>query len=249
MAGAFTFSGTDMSAYGLTVTDHNPEDYSIAVNTIQTKNQAYISGEYMPPRPLRLEVVIQGSSISDLKTKLSNIVSVLATGTEEYLVLDDDTTKRFKARFVGKSKLEKWGNTNWEGTLTFTCPDPRAYSTSETSSNHTIDADPKTVTETVGGNEITLPVWTLTAGETLTDVTIILKNNTTNEEITWEGSLASTDELEIDSQYWTVKKNGTESMATVSGKFPRLTPGSNSITVTALSTTGSLNITYRAAYL
>jgi predicted phage tail component-like protein len=247
MAGAFTFNGIDMSAYGLTVTDHNAEDYSRAVNTIQTKGRAYISGEYMPARPLRLEVVIQGSSISDLKSKLDSIVAILSS--DGYLILDDDTTKHFNAHFVGKSKLEKWGNTNWEGTLEFICPDPLVYSTTETSSDHTINADPKTVTETAGGNTITKPVWTLTAGETLTDVTISLKNNTTNEEITWEGSLASTDELEIDSQYWTVKKNGTESMATVSGKFPRLTPGSNSITVTALSTTGSLNITYRAAYL
>jgi predicted phage tail component-like protein len=251
MAEAFTFNGTDMSAYGLTVTDNNADDYSDNVEIIQTKNQGYVSGEYMPPRPLDLVSVVQGTSIADLKTKLRNIVSVLRTGTEENLILDDDTSKLYKARFKGKSKLDKWGNTIWQGTLSFICPDPLAYSTTETSSDFNIDADPDTVIETVGGNAITRPVWTLTAGETLTDVTIILKNNTTNEEISWEGSLASTDTLEIDSALWTVKKNGALSMSGVdpSGKFPRLAVGINSITVTGLSTTGTLNITYRDAFI
>ena len=122
-----------------------------------------------------------------------------------------------------------------------------AYSTTETSSDFNIDADPDTIVETVGGTAITKPVWTLTAGETLTDVTIKLENVTTDEELQWTGSLVDEDELEIDSQYWTVKKNGTVDM-NITGEFPRLIAGSNLIKVTGLSTTGTLNITYRDSY-
>jgi phage-related protein len=100
----------------------------------------------------------------------------------------------------------------------------------------------------VGGTAITLPVWTLTAGETLSDVTIKLENVTTGEELQWTGSLVDEDELEIDCKYWTVKKNGTADM-NITGEFPRLAVGANSIKVTGLSTTGTLNITYRDAYL
>lgn len=251
MAGAFTFNGIDMSAYGLTVTDNNASGYEDSLEIIQTKSQGYISGEYMPARSLILDVFIQGTSIADLKTKLDDIVAVLRTGTEENLVLDDDPTKLFSAHYKGKQKQSSVGLKNWQGTLSFLCPDPLAYSTTETSSNYDIDADPKTITETVGGTAITKPVWTLTAGETLTDVTISLKNYSTDEELTWTGSLATGDELEIDSATQYVKKNGTIDMAAVdpSKKFPRLAVGVNSITVTGFSTTGTLNITYRDAYI
>lgn len=248
MAGAFTYNGIDMSAYSLTVTGHNAEDYSEVIETIQTKNRSYISGEYMPPRSLLLDVVIYGTSIADLKTKLDNVVKVLRTGAESRLVLDGDPSRLYKARFKGKSKRELWGNINWTGTLEFACPDPLAYSTAETSSDFNIDADPKIVTETVGGTTFTRPIWTLTAGETLTDVTIKLENQITGEELQWTGSLNSADTLEIDCRYWTVKKNGASSM-TISGSFPRLAVGANPIKVTGLSTTGSLNIRYRTAYI
>lgn len=81
-------------------------------------------------------------------------------------------------------------------------------------------------------------------------ITLIkLENTDTEEEIQWEGSLANTEELEIDSATYMVKKEGVESM-TISGQFPRLLPGfTNHIKVTGFDITGNLNIKYRDRYL
>ena len=84
----------------------------------------------------------------------------------------------------------------------------------------------------------------------LADVTIKVECVEAGEELQWTGSLANTEVLVIDVPGWRVRKEGTASMATVTGQFPRLLPASdNQIKVTGFSTTGTLNITYRARYL
>ena len=104
------------------------------------------------------------------------------------------------------------------------------------------------VIEAVGGTGLVNPVYTLVAGETLSAITLKVENVTTDEELQWTGSLVDTDEIEIDVENWIVKKNSVADMATVTGQFPRLTPGNNSIKVTAFSTTGTMNIKYRDTY-
>ena len=128
--------------------------------------------------------------------------------------------------------------------------DPMAYDNNEEDNNYDINADPKTITETTGGTGRIEPVYTLTAGEALTDVTITLENLNTEEALIWEGSLADTEVLVIDTVRWIVEKEGVASMVNMSGQFPRLVANqANSIKVTGFSTTGSLNIKYRDRYL
>jgi phage-related protein len=245
MANSFSFNGIDMLAYGVIVTSHNIPDCNKEIPTVQLKDRAYSGEAKRGVKRLRLTCSIDGSDVSDVRDKLDDVIRLIDVGNCRLVV--DGTGRYFNAEFEDRSS----GNcfpTYWQGTLTFLCPDPLAYSTTETSSDFNIDADPDTVSETVGGTAIVKPVWTLTAGEDLTDVTIKLENQTTGEELQWTGSLVDEDELEIDSANWTVKKNGTSAM-TITGEFPRLIAGSNTIKVTGLSTTGTLNITYRDAYL
>lgn len=245
MANSFTFNSVDMFDYDLIVEHHNIPDVSKHIPYIQLQDTAYSGTAQREPKTLRLDCTILGTDVDDVKSKLDSVIGIIDSGIKQLIV--DGTCRYYNAEFQNRTG-DKLGINNWRGTLVFLCTNPLAYSTTETSSDFNIDADPKTISETVGGTAITLPVWTLTAGETLTDVTIKLENVTTGEELQWTGSLADADTLEIDCQYWTVKKNGTSDM-NITGEFPRLNTGSNTIKVTGLSTTGTLNITYRDAYI
>ncbi|MDD4873401.1 MAG: phage tail family protein [Dehalococcoidales bacterium] len=244
---SFTFNSVDLSDYDLSVISSNFFEFSQSLPYTQLQDYALIGGYKRNALGLKMNVVIQGTNAADVISNLDNVKKTLVGEDEEQLILDSVNTRYWNARLESLDG-EFVSNTIWQGTLTFLCPDPLAYSTTETSSDFNIDADPDTISETMDGTAITKPVWTLTAGETLTDVTIKLENVITGEELQWTGSLVDEDELEIDSANWTVKLNGTSAM-TITGEFPRLQPGSNTIKVTAFSTTGTLNITYRDAYL
>lgn len=252
MANSFNFDGTDLSAYGLKVKNCNIPDFAQESAHQLIQDISYSFQPKRPPKVITIEAIVQGASRSTLDGYLDDIKVVTVSESTCKLKLDSITDRYWMAKLVSFTGSYLTAGV-YEGTLTFQADDPMAYDNSETSSDHSIDADPKTVTETPsGGTGYINPVYTLTAGEALTDVTIKLENVTIDEELQWTGSLANGEELEIDVANWVVKKEGTASMSGVvaGSKFPRLKPATaNSIKVTALSTTGSLNIKYRERYL
>jgi len=247
VANSLTFNSTDLQDYGLITTSY---DLPVAqdAQSIRLQNKAYAWRSSLQPKAIAVGVVVTAASQALLITALDNIKTKLNTREDAELILDILSTRYWNARFDSFNGGFV-SPTAWRGNLSFTTLDPLAYSTSETDSDHNIDADPDTVIETAGGTANTEPVYTLTAGEALNGVTIELNNLTTEVALTWEGDLADTDELEIDVANWLVTKNDTPSMAAVSGQFPYLQPGANSIKVTNFSTTGTLKILYRARYL
>lgn len=249
-----TYDSIDLSTYNLTVRriSHVPFIPSIESSRVPVANKAYDFRAELGPKTIRLDCIVTGTSISNLVTNLDAISKLLnpQNGSKQ-LILDVPDARYYNAKLDSMLDWEIVGDKVARGELTFVCADPLGYSTTPTSNNHTIDADPKTVTETtLGGTAYIEPIYTLTAGENLTDVTIKIKNNSTGEEIEWIGSINTGQTLVINVPLWIVYKAGTADMSTVSGQFPRLLPSyANSITVTGFSTTGSLNIAYRNTYL
>ena len=248
MANSFSFDGTDLSAYELIVTSSAANMLRQLASFVQLKDRGYSSGIKRPPKSISLDINVTGSSRADLDSNLDNIKRIIATETDSQLILDIISGRYYMARltdFDGRYRTAFM----FEGSIEFICVDPVGYSTTLTESNHTIDADPKTVTETTTGTGKINPVYVLTAGEALGEITIKLENVTTNEELQWTGTLTTNDELEIDVANWIVKKNDTASMSGVTGQFPRLQPGANSIKVTALASSGEMDIIYRNTFL
>jgi len=247
------FNAVDLSDYGLTVKKSSLSSFMppIKTNYIEIADKAYDFRAYLNSRTINLDVLVTGTSKANLISNLDNISKLLnPMEGVKHLTLDFPDDRFYKAKLDNPIDWEIITHKLARAELSFICPDPLGYSSSETSSDHNINADPKTVTETTGGTAYIEPVYTLTAGEALNDVTIKVENIDTGEEIQWQGSLAITEELEIDVALWIVKKEGTADMADVSGQFPRLLPAiNNSIKVTGFSTTGSLNIKYRNTYL
>jgi phage-related protein len=246
---AITFNSTDLSTYGLTMTRNDALQAIQDIQTSQLSDRSFASPPLRQPHSVLLSFALTGASLATNLTNLDNIKRILLLpATDCQLILSVMPARYFLAQCVSVNpKIES--KELFTGEITFTCADPYGYNTTPTSNTTNINADPKTLNETVGGSAYALPVWTLTAGDILAAVTIKLENLTTDEELCWTGSLAVTDTLVIDSYHWTVKKNGTDSMATVTGEFPRLSPGIvNSIKVTAFGTNGTLNIGYRDTF-
>jgi len=250
MSNSLEYNGIDLSTYGLTVLGSSPILATfLKAETVQLPDLALAARSISPPKSISLNVFVRGSSTAQLQSYLDAIKLIVAQKEAKRLIFDVQDDRYWMARF---EHLD--GNLvspiAYRGSLAFIADDPLAYKTNETSSDHNIDADPDTIVEAVGGTAYVKPVYTLTAGEALTDITLKVENTDTGEELQWQGSLAITEELEIDVGLWIVKKEGTADMANVSGQFPRLIPASdNHIKVTGFSNTGTLNIKYREAYL
>jgi phage-related protein len=244
---SFTFKDTDMADYGLTV-----KSVSLPVRfdtkSVNLPYKEYALATQKKAKPIELDVVIEGDSLADLKSNLDSIKAVLNTRLDGKLELDLHTDRYWMVRFNRMDPNPGHrGTLIWKGQISFTAFDPAAYNNTEADSTHTIDANPKEVTETIGGTAQTYPTWELTADAAITDETIEVENITTGEKIEWTGSLAIDDVLLIDSDTMYVTKNDVASMATISGQFPTLAVGENEIAVREFS--GTLKITYRARYI
>jgi len=248
VSNSFSFNAVDMDDYGLVVTGASIPLTQLAAN-IQLRDRAYAFDSYRPPLPINVEVNVTAATHTVLRTYLDGIRGKLNWRVDKQLIFDNLSTRYWMARF---NTLQGGfnGPLAWNGNIEFTCTDPAAYSTSAVSNTSNVDADPDTIAETPGGNDYIYPVYTLTAGEVLAAITLLVENVTTDEELTWEGSVGNGKALVINTATWIVTNDGTADMDDVSGKFPRLAAGvANSIKVTGFSTTGTLNIAYRNRYL
>ena len=256
MANSIDFDGTDLSDYNLVVNSPGNHAFNQIVSRVQLQDRGYAFRPQREPRGISLEFTVTGTSRSNLDSNLDSIKRILTQLVVKQLKFDSLTDRYFNAileRFTG-------GYTSpvvFRGNMSFICPDPVAHSTTENTVTQDVDADPKTLyipessDEVVGGSAFLLPTFVLTAGETLSSVTLLLKNETTIEEISISSlSLVATDIVTIDSSLWTVTREAVAHMANVTGKFPRLEPNlRNQFTVTAFGTSGTLSVIYREAYL
>lgn len=252
MSFSLSYNGIDLSTYGLIL---NSESDALAsaleFESIQLPDRSYASRPTLPPRSFNLPVIIKATSATQLTTYIDAIKRICGQLTEKPLTIDTLSGRFWEARFTGMNG-GRIAPGAWEGNLNFVADDPLAYDNDETSSDFSIDADPKTITEVVGGTFRAKPIFTLAAGEDLTDITLLVKNVTLDEELQWEGSLSNGERLTIDVYYHIVKVEGTASMSGVTGN-----PGglilvagqTNYITITGFGSLGSLNIKYRDTYL
>ena len=248
MANSIDFNSVDLADYNLVVSSVAPYERQ-DLNFQQLHDKAYAFPSGRRPTRVSMDVVVTGTSRSNLDSNLDNIKLTIMT-TTAHALKRDAVSGRYWNALLEDIKGNYESAMHWAGRLRWYYMDPLAYDNTQTSSDFNIDADPDTVIETTGGTAYIEPVYTLTAGENLAAITLKVENTDTAEELIWEGSLDDTEELEINVPLWIVYKEGVADMADVSGQFPRLKPAqANNIKVTGFSTTGTLNITYRDTYL
>lgn len=271
MSTSFHYDGTDMSGstYGLLV-ERSPWDI-LAAPSVDVQEVAQWFGGVSHfggygPRALPVEAVCIGTSRSNLLTKLDAIKYKLDPVYGEKTIKFDAFSDRYwYGRLVAPIGMEFLGLDAARLKLSFVAPDSRAWSTSgRTSPDFTIASDPDDFTveaaAAVAGTARPECVWIVKAGASATQV--ILANTTTNESVTWNGSLSNGHWLRITTGLsgWSVApvEKSTDSgsswasaMSGVTGSFvfPVLKPGAqNTVTVTGVSA-GTLTLSYTPRYL
>lgn len=251
MSNSFSFNAIDMADYGLVV-NRVDKPLTQAAQYIQLRNRGYAFDSFRPPLILGVGVSVLATSHSAVLTYLDSIRQTLNHRVDKQVIFDTQTGRYWMAKFDSMEGMFD-APTMWSGTIIFICHDPAAYDITETDSDHTINASPKTVLETPGGTDYIYPVYTLIPGDGYIAGDVLIENLTTDEELIFtEGPIHSGEEWVINVATWHVSMDGDASMSGVSGQFPRLAPGmANSIRVTNLysAVNGSLNITYRNRYL
>jgi len=246
---SFSFNEIDFGDYNVTVLNSGGSRLERIFKYGQLQERVYGWRSQLEARRLPLKVLISATAAQDIHDLITECHGALNEKDDCKLALDEISGRYWMARFrsmTGELINPKY----WRGEIEFTLSDPRALADAETSSGPTaVDADPDTIIETVGGTAFVEPRYILTAGEVLNGATIVVENMTTGEELTWEGDLADTKELEIDVAHWIVYNDSVADMADVVGSFPTMQPGANSIKVTGFGTLGTLDIIYRDAYI
>lgn len=246
---SLNFNTYDLSVHGLTVMNHTMDDFLQEVDFRQLIDVAYPFGATRVAKPISFDIAIIGIDTTDTRLKVDLIKGILNQRDTKHLILGSRPDRFIRVQF--RSLSGRYASPCvFMGDLDFICPDPVAYDITEKASVFAINADPGIVTETTGGTGSIRPVYTLTAGETLTNAMIQIECIEAVEALRWVGSLALNDVLEIDTVNWVVKKQGVESMIGVSGRFPRLLPAiTNRIRVTGFGVLGTMVITYRNTFV
>ena len=245
MANSLTFNGTDLTAYGLIVkTRDMPVEFS--TDSVLVEDISYAGNSKVPPKNISLNVAITGASITNLKSNLDSIKSVLNVQIDAQLILDTLSDRYWMARFKRLSGTYK--GIMFDGVLDFTCFDPFAYAVAPSSdATAIVNAVADNAIIFTGGNALIRPVYTILSDAIRVGTNVILHSDNTDEEIEWTGNLANGTVLVFDTALWVVKKNTIEDMATVDGQFPTLVQDTTNLILTA-GFTGTLTVTWRNRY-
>lgn len=268
--GGATFGGVSFASLGLLVTK---VDIPLLPEVRQTEEEipgldGSIDTHFCyGARLISLEVMLLATDEGDYQNKLQQMAKVFnGRAGIKPLVLDRMTGKRWMCKYAGNIPIERIATIG-----TFTLPFKAFFPFSESvqlsttplqlgqgyvlgmglnlseSYSYQVSSSPTTFDVYHAGTHEAHPVIVITGAATNLTVT----NNTTGESFTLTGVFISTDVLEINCEplQQTVLKNGVNATGLISGVFPRLVEGENSITVTAATPDLEVVFIFRHTYL
>jgi phage-related protein len=126
----------------------------------------------------------------------------------------------------------------------FLAASPYWQSDTLNSQNNTPNADPYTCTLTGAGTAPAMPIFTVTATNTV-GAGLKLVNGTANMYLQLNAAMTTGDVLVIDCDAITAAVNGVNVLASLGGDFWPILPGANTITVTGLNGIATVNTQWR----
>ncbi|MGD9276364.1 MAG: phage tail family protein [Candidatus Pacearchaeota archaeon] len=210
----FSLNGTDASDKGFTT--HNvykdilDQQRRYSLDPPDRDGEIEV-GKKFPPRIIKVEGRLVGTSYSNLVTSIiPAFSSYLYNDNDVQLIFSDETDRYFNAQ-VNKVTIRGYYSAWRLLDIEFICNDPFAYdTTADTDTQSSITVDDTTYNVTNSGHYYTYPVITITFNQAQTH--IYIQNNTVSGnrfDITKNFNIA--DELEVDCKNMTIKLNGSHS--------------------------------------
>ena len=249
-AGGFSYNNVAMLQYGVYLKKGMGRPILPPVRDrlleVPGKDGVYSFRPDYAQREFTLNCLLKATSRTDALAKIDSIASVLYTGGVAKPLMFDDQDGRYWLATLSGDPRATLDMQSGEFEISFLCADPFAYSVIETISNNTINADPQTFAEEVGGSYPIRPEIVLAPDGDWNGI-VSVANFQTEQEFVWEGELVNAFLL-IDCEHFVAKVNSTPSMSGMSGTFLYLSPNQiNYIQVTGML--GTMTITYRARFL
>jgi phage-related protein len=268
--GGATFGGVSYASVGLLLLKEN---ISLLPETVQTEEELDgldgsidIEVRYAP-RLIEHEVMLLAVDEAEYQTRLQQIAKLLnaRTGVKP-LIRDRMTGKRWMAKYNGRIPIEKIASLG-QFTIPYKafCPFAESVTDSTTPLAYgqgysygmglryggpavfPVAASPTSLIVYQAGTHEAYPVIRLAGSGS----NITISNTTTGETLTINQTISGSDVIEINCAplEQAVRKNGNSSLNGVSGKFPRLAEGDNSITISGTGLDMTVSFIFRHTYL
>ena len=283
MALAFSYNGVDLggTTYGLTLAKtENVLGPASKINMVDVafRPGAYTFDRFAQVRSFSLNCAVEGTSSSNLMTKLDSIALILNEARPKQLIFDFQTDRYYMAQ-LGEGGIERVhvGALAAKISIPFVCADPHAYSTTLTTQTEVPFTSGSAFDIPDGGGvvagsaiiEPVIYVKPADAGGTITAaITLAMspQGKTATQTLDFVCGADKWFRLHSGLKRWQTATGGsgatpptsgwTDAMSGFSGEFPLLTPGvENLLTITTGTSGGAGNarnvavIVYRARYL
>jgi len=207
-------------------------------------------------RPITIQGYIEGTSHSNLISRIQSLSSFLYEDSDVRLILSNESDRYYNAQYLDYVEVKRRKDYALLD-LIFTCNDPFAYdTTADTDTQSSITTDNTTFTLTNSGHYYAYPTFTVTFNQAQTHI-YIQNNSVTGNRFDISKSFASGDELEVDCKNGTIKLNSTTSPAGFgdggdgSAEWIVFATGNNQLQVgtTDVSIDCDVNTSFRKTYL
>jgi len=242
----FFFNGKDSRTYfSFTNSIARPFLPPIVVPSVQIPNKAgaiALKRNDIGVREITIGVTLFGLNNGDLRTKIRNLADFLVYEEDKDLYFSDEVNRVYKARYSGNAELEELVAMG-EGSLTFICYDPFAYSNAKTTLQF------GTAQELTVTNEGSLETYPFFRVVVPVDVPLLkIRNMTTGKNLLYNSTLYGLNPLIVDmasnAVYHDTTKENLMRNVTLDSNFWSLAKGNNLIRIeTAIDGTANLSST------
>ncbi|MGM0775442.1 MAG: distal tail protein Dit [Bacillota bacterium] len=231
MSWGFFFKGIHSTSKEIRILNIQGRDTlpDIESRTVQTasKHGVHYFGYRFQERRIRVRMTLNGSSLSNFRSKIRDIATWLNPhdGPQE-LIFDDEPDKKYYAVATDNSDFEGMC-VKRVAEIEFLCPDPFAYSITESSA--TISNDSATINNT--GTAEAFPIIRVDFSASATELKI---EKNSKEFLRIVRNFVAGDEVVIDCQVGTITYNGSTNLITaldINSDFFSLDPGDTTLTV------------------
>lgn len=229
------FGVVSHNAFGLPSRRVQVEDLSLTDGAVELMN---VWGR----RTITMDGFVSGTTPSELEDNLQALKRALAPRQQRLVIDTLGTSGHYYNATCEEFEIDQEGarnNTHLMWTATFVCADPFSYDAAITIMPETSFTNNATFTVNNLG-DVRAPTYIKIRTNDLIDLGLTITNTTTGERITPQSTIRRNDRLVIDTNTYSVLKNGVKSL--YAGTFIRLHAGANIFRVELSAPSGTPSI-------
>lgn len=214
MSVVFTFNSVTSTTMGLTVIDVikpiMPKQKE-TVSDIPGRNGLLQMSKKFTSNEITVKCLLEGTSYSNLVTKLQALSVYLYSDEDKVLTFDDEVDRYWNAQHIDTVTIKKTYRYCIMD-LVFTCNDPFGYAVTETTDSQTITSNPTKYNVTNSGSYYVFPVFTITFNANQSHI-FVENTGISDNRFDISKTFVISDVLIVDCKNGTITLNGTYSPA------------------------------------